>query len=286
MQTISIPVCNIGLFGDESIQFWFGSYSKLIETLPNLENAHLFQLYLLLFIEDGKGEEVTIDSHKIKLEKCKVITIKPSCIAQLSYNKLIKGKVIVFSENFFSLRYNNNTLSQFGFLNRTIQPWLNLNIDHCKHWETLFKLLSKEYAAKLADCEKVLRSYLNIFLFELERQFTPLTSSSGNKSGNEKIIQFEKLVDQYFISKKLPSEYAELLNITPNHLNKICKKDRGVTAGEIIRKRIIIESQRMLHYTNMTVMEIADALGFENASYFITHFKKYNQVTPEKFRKS
>ncbi|RZK31013.1 MAG: AraC family transcriptional regulator, partial [Hymenobacter sp.] len=44
-------------------------------------------------------------------------------------------------------------------------------------------------------------------------------------------------------------------------------------------------AQRLLHYTNCSVNEIANQLGFENGSYFITFFRKKVGLTPEQFRK-
>jgi AraC-like DNA-binding protein len=83
----------------------------------------------------------------------------------------------------------------------------------------------------------------------------------------------------------MPSFYAEKLHVTANYLNKICKTETDKTAGDIIRKRVTIEAQRLLHYTNLSVNEIANDLGFDNVSYFITFFKKQAQTTPEQFRK-
>jgi AraC-like DNA-binding protein len=78
----------------------------------------------------------------------------------------------------------------------------------------------------------------------------------------------------------MPSFYAEKLHVTVNYLNKICKSEASKTAGDIVRKRITIEAQRLLHYTNLSVNEIAHDLGFENVSYFITFFKKQTLSRP------
>ena len=94
------------------------------------------------------------------------------------------------------------------------------------------------------------------------------------------------MIDKHFETKKLPSAYAELLHVSPNYLNKICKEETGQTAGDLIRKRITIEAQRLLHYTNYNINEIADKLGFENTSYFVTFFKKQTETPPEQFRKN
>jgi AraC-like DNA-binding protein len=101
----------------------------------------------------------------------------------------------------------------------------------------------------------------------------------------DKIQLFEKLIEKHFVSKKLPSCYATMLNVSTNYLNKLCKEETGQTAGDLIRKQIIIEAQRLLHFTNYSINEIADKLGFENVSYFVTFFKKQIQKTPEQYRK-
>jgi AraC-like DNA-binding protein len=74
------------------------------------------------------------------------------------------------------------------------------------------------------------------------------------------------------------------LHISTNYLNRLCREYRGVTGGEIIRERVIIEAQRLLQYTTLSVAETAYKLGFESPSYFITFFKKNTGTTPEGFR--
>ena len=85
---------------------------------------------------------------------------------------------------------------------------------------------------------------------------------------------------------KLPKEYARLLYITPNHLNAVTQDVLGVTAGDIIRERIVLEAKRLLTNADMDVNQIADDLNFQDNSYFTRFFKKYVGVTPEQFRKT
>ena len=133
---------------------------------------------------------------------------------------------------------------------------------------------------------EILPVQLNIVLFELERLYNPTGFVKSKNLKQEKVHEFEQLIDKHFETKKLPSAYAELLHVSPNYLNKICKEETGQTAGDLIRKRITIEAQRLLHYTNYNINEIADKLGFENTSYFVTFFKKQTETPPEQFRKN
>lgn len=283
MQTPELTVCNIGLFGEGISHFWMGEMSELLEKFPALKFPHKQDFYALLFVEAATGE-IVIDNHRIRLDKAKAITIKPRCINSIDINRQAAGKIICFTEDFFSLRYNNNILYQFSFLQRESTSYVRLSKEQQGRWEILFRLLAEEFKFKKRETKKVLRSYLNIVLFELERLYNPVGFVKSKSQKQEKIHLFEGLIEKHFAAKKLPSAYAEMLNVSPNYLNKVCKDETGQTAGDLIRKRITIEAQRLLHYTNDSVNEIADKLGFENTSYFVTFFKKQTALTPEGFR--
>jgi AraC family transcriptional regulator, transcriptional activator of pobA len=96
---------------------------------------------------------------------------------------------------------------------------------------------------------------------------------------------FQKLIEKNYTTLKLPKEYAELLYITPNHLNALCSAMLGMSAGEVIRNRIALEAKRLLINKGLTIAEIADQLNFADNSYFTKFFKKQTGVTPEEFRK-
>ena len=56
----------------------------------------------------------------------------------------------------------------------------------------------------------------------------------------EEIRTFQNLVEKNFSDLRLPGAYADLLNITPNHLNALTKEHLGKQAGEVIRERIVL----------------------------------------------
>ncbi|WP_315822641.1 AraC family transcriptional regulator [Paraflavitalea speifideaquila] len=96
---------------------------------------------------------------------------------------------------------------------------------------------------------------------------------------------FRRLIDTHYRSIRLPKEYADLLYVTPNHLNALCQDLMGKTAGEMIRDRVLLEAKRLLTNARMTVTEIAYDLNFQDNSYFNRFFKKYTGMTPDEFRK-
>ena len=112
MQTGILPVCNLDIFDEKLKHCWIDNLWNLLERFPSLEYPHKNNFYTLLIINEAQGE-IEIDNEKINLIDAKIIIIKPRCINSIEINNNATGKIICFSEDFFSLRYNNNILNQF-----------------------------------------------------------------------------------------------------------------------------------------------------------------------------
>ena len=281
-----LPVCSMELFGNDVRQFWMEDLVELLVKYPNFEFPHRTSFFLLLLIDHAQGE-ISIYDQKIRLDESKAIIIKPYCINSIDINRAAKGKIICFTEDFFSLRYNNNVLQKFGFNARQGNNFFRINERQKERWILLMNLMQDEFSNNKQDWITVIRSYLNILLFEFDRScnngFSPVFRIKNIRQ--DKVFEFENLIEKHFLTIKLPCEYARKLHLTANYLNKICKEERGQTAGALIRKRLIIEAQRLLQYTNLSINEIADKLGFDNSSYFITVFKRETSFPPDKYRR-
>ncbi|NJO89493.1 MAG: AraC family transcriptional regulator [Chloroflexia bacterium] len=96
--------------------------------------------------------------------------------------------------------------------------------------------------------------------------------------------EFRKALNNKFSELKTSKEFAQLLNISPNYLNAICKDIYNKTVSEIIQERIMLEAKRLLSHTGLSVSEISYKLGFKDNSYFGRYFKKATGLPPEKFR--
>lgn len=283
MQIGSLPVCTINVFGNNIENFYVGSLEKVV--LNSLfQQFHLNSFFMILMIEKAVGEIVADDCESL-LNDLQLVVIKPKSINKLHFNTDCKGKVICFTEDFFSLRYNDNMLNQFAFLAKDAQLAFSFSEENFNLLYSILSFAENEFLSCKKDMYKALRSYLNIFLIEIERSYKPLKRSIYPGFAKEKAYKFQNLVNSNYKLFKFPSYYARQLNISTNYLNKISKQYFGVSSGELIRNHLILESKRILHYTNLSVSEIAFELGFDHISYFVSFFKKHTGETPEQFRK-
>jgi AraC-like DNA-binding protein len=284
MQTNKLPVCNIGLFNNSS-DFWIDSIEEVLKKYPALESAHINTFYTILILEKASGK-IVFDHDKLCIDSSQIIILKPNCINKIYLNADAKGGIICFTENFFSLRYNNNALNQFPFFNEEFGIAIKVSSDQLSGFISLISNMLEEFTIRKKASKKVLRSYLNILLIELDRIYIPLKMVNFHNPIKDKVQKYQKLIEENFKTHKKPSDYAEILNISTNYLNKICKNLLGQTAGSLIHRQVILEAQRLLSYTTNTINEIANELGFDHPSYFVTVFKKTTNQTPEQYRKS
>ena len=98
------------------------------------------------------------------------------------------------------------------------------------------------------------------------------------------VTQLRTLVDGFFRKERLLGFYAEKLGMTADRLNDHVKRSTGVTAGHLIRQRVLTEAKRQLVFTAQPIHDISHELGFADPSHFARFFRKQAGTTPHEFR--
>jgi AraC family transcriptional activator of pobA len=78
--------------------------------------------------------------------------------------------------------------------------------------------------------------------------------------------------------------YADLLDISPTHLNRVVRAATGMTVHDRIMLRVIEEARRALVFTSSSVQDIANHLGFSDSAYFSRCFRQRAGQTPSSYR--
>jgi len=99
-----------------------------------------------------------------------------------------------------------------------------------------------------------------------------------------RVEELRRLLDEHFRKERLISFYAGKLAMTADRLNDHVKRATGVTAGHLIRQRVLTEAKRQLVFTNQPIHEISYDLAFSDPSHFTRFFRKQTGTTPQAFR--
>lgn len=251
-----------------------------------LHFPHRHSFYHLVVFTKGKGTHaIDFTSYPVKLFQVYFMT--PGQVHSWFFEGNMEGYIINFSEHLFkTFLLNASYLDRFPFFSGIPEEGVcqlpaESQAEAVQILESILAYSGQDWKAH-TDMVRVL--LLQFFLL-----VDNTVSAHRHKAiPQQKLVLlrgFRKLIDTHYRSIRLPKEYADLLYVTPNHLNALCQDVLGKTAGELIRDRVLLEAKRLLTNARMTVTEIAYDLNFQDNSYFNRFFKKYTGTTPDEFRK-
>lgn len=249
--------------------------------------AHRHNYYMVFLPTAGVGRQL-IDFQSYPIQKGRVFLLYPGMIHAWEEEEDLEGYLIFFTADFFTLRYNTNSLLAFPFFGSSYGlPFVDFA--EGEDWQRLNQLLEfmlVEHARGDEESVSSLRSYLNIVLQECRRAYQVAEKEPEKDQHQQRLIKtFEQLIDRDYAKERQVRAYAAMLRLTPSYLNTVCKSVTGRSAGDLIRQRVMLEARRMLLHDDRTVSEVGHALNFADNAYFCRFFKKYEGVSPDKFRR-
>jgi AraC family transcriptional regulator, transcriptional activator of pobA len=281
-----LPVYDIHKFQHFSGEDDF--YANLLKThveahhFTNLPHKHDF--YLVALFTHGAGTH-EIDFVNYKVKPGALFIMKPG---QMHYWKLsndVNGYIFFHSRSFYDERYTGGGINDFLFYNSNqSQSYLQLKGNSLIKIRHLMKEITEEQKGEKTLKQQRIHALINLVYIELARIFNP-PEKINSKTYISKAEKFEELIDRYYRIMKSAHDYADKLNITEKHLNRICRNCFNKTSTRLIAERIILEAKRLLIYGKLNVTEIGAELGYNDPSYFIRFFKKNAGLTPHGFLK-
>lgn len=202
-------------------------------------------------------------------------------------SKDIFGYYLMFNPPFLEpLIPAGKIADEFPFFNYSGVPFFQLPPTAAMQVETLILSINQELQEDKQEKATAVRLYLYLVLLELKRSYQEqgLGSYNGIPEATALVMKFRKLVGQHYLERQQVADYAGLLYVTPNHLNRTVKEVTGRTASAHIAEMILLEAKSLLQYTELSVAEIAWRLQFSEPSSFHRFFKKGTDRTPLEYR--
>ena len=79
-------------------------------------------------------------------------------------------------------------------------------------------------------------------------------------------------------------DWALSFNLSHSHLQHLFKQATGIGLGHALTQKRLERAAHLLENTNMSVKEIACAVGYEHTSSFIRAFQRQFDTPPRRFR--
>ena len=243
---------------------------------------HKHDFYLVFFVEQGTGIH-EIDFTRLEVKPFQIHFLRPQQVHYWKLSEDTVGYQLMFSTNTL---HALDRLSTLPFFQLDVPPVLTLTADGYATIQQELKKLHQVLSEEDAIGQEI--SILQFFLLlkTIQRQYLHTYPALEAQVKDNKVQEFKVLLEMYFKTQNQVAFYAEKLHITPNYLNIRVKKILGISASHSIQQRVILEAERLLITTDLSIKEIAYELGFHDTGYFNHYFKKWKHKTPGQFRES
>ncbi|WP_420572594.1 AraC family transcriptional regulator [Kordia sp.] len=244
------------------------------------------RFFEILFIEKGSGNLI-INNHKVTYSDSQIFILIPNDKYNFEIEKPTTVSTIKFLYSFFnssSLDENHSQRKEWfkkietilHSTDRTSHIKLNSKTDESSVY-SLFTVLCNEYNDALLKNEAILRSTLHSILHIISRNVS-FVSSTISDSKIQDIINYihYHIHDSKKITKK---EIAGQFYISENYIGEFFKREMGIGLKKYILNYKIKLAETRLKYTDSTVTEIAQELGFTDSSHLDKTFVSYKGIT-------
>lgn len=246
-----------------------GADQELEDERPPMEDQ-----YKMIWVIKGSG------THCLDLEQTGVLDntlyfIKPGQEFRIRAEGMLEGYALSFTGAFLDMEDPRSETTYYNYLFSFFANARGIAIrsDIFPDLADITEKMWKESRSAHLFRTEILRRYLKIFLLYLTRDLEGRFQITGQSRNFELVQKFMSLLDKKFKTKKMVSDYARDLIVTPNYLNEITKKITGHSAGYHIRQRVVLEAKRLGVYSDNGMKEIAYDLGFSDSSHFSKFFK-------------
>jgi AraC family transcriptional activator of pobA len=281
MKTPALPILALAAFPQAHTPYYAERLRTHVARFPHVSAPHGHSFYLLLYVSQGQGTHM-VDLITYDLRPGSVFFLAPGQVHQWHLAEDTDGIVVFFEASFYQFRYPDRDLLALPFFTNTHPPVLYLPAEN--ELAPVFEQLLLECHTAFANQGEVVRTYLALALELAARHYPASLASTEAGLAQSQIRQFGALLNQHYRSRRSVSEYADLLHLTANYLNALCRRVLGSTASDLIHARVVLEAQRLLTHSALSVAQVADELGFDDPSYFGRYFRKYVGRSPEAFR--
>lgn len=184
-----------------------------------------------------------------------------------------------------------NRMDEYSFFNYDVNEALHLSDDERQTIEELLNKIIREYSQNLdRHSQNLIISNIELLLDYClrfyDRQFYTRTNINSDI-----VSKFERTLKAYYQTGKadelgVPNVHycANELNLSPNYLSDLLKKETGKTTQEHIHLHIIEKAKNILLNSKDSISEVGYTLGFEYPQHFSSLFKSKTGYSPRAYR--
>lgn len=167
--------------------------------------------------------------------------------------------------------------------------------DRCQQLRILEPQVQSELTSLIDDMRReianerplqaeVLQAHASLLSIWLRRELQDRQEIKRPKAADRLVQKFCDLARVEYHSGRSMADFAEMLDVTPTHLARVCRQTSGITAAEILSQCVLYKARTELEFGDKSIKKIAESLGFSSAAYFTRFIQQHCGTTPSNLR--
>lgn len=265
-------------------------YDELEHCRHSLNNYDVYGI----FIGDETLEELTYGLTTYDLHRHALMCVAPGQIggkADTGEEIQTKGWALLFDPELIHGTDLEHRMPSYTYFSYNTNEALLMTAEQRLTIVNLLETLRKELPDADGQTPYIIVAYLQLILEYIARYYAGQLSSQV-QSSSDLLTRFENLLKRYYeegqqLTYGLPSvKYcAQELFLSPNYFGDLIKQMTDDTAGNIIRRFVMQQAQKLL-ISGVGITSTAEQLGFEYPQHFTRMFKKHFGVSPSQYLNS
>jgi transcriptional regulator GlxA family with amidase domain len=146
--------------------------------------------------------------------------------------------------------------------------------------DVMLYFVEQLFSSKVAD------EVSHHFTHELKRSYESmlLGLESGHSHHDELIIKIQEWLQHNYQSNVKLADVACLFDVSIRSFNRRFRAVVNKSPMEYLQDLRLSQAKALLKHSNLSIAEIAFAVGYQDASYFSSLFKRTNAITPNEYR--
>lgn len=259
----------------------------LESTYPSTRPAmppYTLRFYCVALIENSADAALELNARSLAPDNLLAFQ-SPDHVSAWVRGKAQRGFIAYFQPEFLPT-LARPLADEFPFFRPAAVHALSLDATARPQIRRRFEELHASFQERSPYRTEILRALLLALLYESRGVFEAAQEREQTTPQTARLARrFRALVDKHYLTLQTVKDYARLLDVSPNHLSSAAAATLGQTARDVIAERLALEARLLLRYSELSVADVADHLGFEEPTHFSRFFKRHAGKTPLEFRR-
>ncbi len=234
----------------------------------------------LLLIADGGGT-IEYEAERFPFTTPALLAVPARCVHGFAWNRESRGHVLTISD--VQLLQVLASYPEFTSL-FSVPRCIALDPNDAAEIDQAIGRIARELSwVGLGQGAALHAGLLGVLVLAARRLQRAEEGHAGSDRQRALLARFRQLVEQRYRQREPMALWARMLGVSETSLREACATT-GQSPSAIRDQRAVLEAQRLLAFSALSVAEVGDSVGIADAAYFSRFFTRHCGVSPAHWR--